>query len=76
MDESLWEEARRCLPVIQGLSARVGRSRDDVIAAGAKLGYGPTYTYRLLNRYLVEPRLTSLLPAAARSKAGCQSVLV
>lgn len=70
VDETLWAEARRCLPVIQELSALVGRSREDVIAAGAKLGYGPTYTYRLLNRYLVEPRLTSLLPQARGRRQG------
>jgi putative transposase len=70
VDESLWAEARRCLPVILELSARVGRSREDVIAAGAKLGYGPTYTYRLLNRYLVEPRLTSLLPQPRGRRQG------
>ena len=70
VDESQWEEARRCLPVIQELSARVGRTRKEVIAAGAALGYGPTYTYRLLNRYLVEPRLTSLLPQPRGRRQG------
>lgn len=70
VEESRWEEARRCLPIIHALSERVGRTRDQVIAAGAKLGYGPTYTYRLLNRYLVEPRLTSLLPQPRGRRHG------
>lgn len=67
---ALWEEARRVLPVIRGLADNRSRTRADVIAAGAALGYGPTRIYALLRRYLSDPRLTSLLPQPPGRKRG------
>ena len=65
-----WEEARRVLPVIRGLADNPTRTRADVKAAGAVLGYGTTRVYRLLRRYLADPRLTSLLPQPPGRKRG------
>lgn len=65
-----WEEARRVLPVIRGLADSPARKRADVVAAGAVLGYGPTRIYTLLQRYLADPRLTSLLPQPPGRKRG------
>ncbi len=65
-----WEEARRVLPVIRDLAGNLQRTRKQVIAAGAALGYGPTRIYRLLRRYLADPRLTSLLPQPPGRKHG------
>ena len=65
-----WEEARRVLPVIRGLADNRTRTRADVMTAGAALGYGPTRIYRLLRRYLADPRLTSLLPQPPGRKRG------
>jgi putative transposase len=65
-----WEEARRVLPVVRGLADNPARTRADVMAAGAALGYGPTRIYTLLRRYLADPRLTSLLPQPPGRKRG------
>lgn len=65
-----WEEARRVLPIIRALADNTNRTRVDVKAAGTSLGYGPTRMYRLLRRYLANPRLTSLLPQPPGRKRG------
>ena len=70
IEERQWQEARRCLPVIQGLAQRAVRTRADVEAAARSLGYGPTHIYALLRRYLADPRLTSLLPRLAGRPRG------
>lgn len=57
-----WEEARRMLPVVRELANNPQRTREQVRAAAAKLGCGPTHLYALLRRYAVDRRLTSLLP--------------
>lgn len=61
--EAAWDEARRCLPVIRRLAESSDRSRAEVEAAGAELGYGPTHVYNLIRSYMADPRLTSLLPS-------------
>ena len=71
-----WEEARRVLPVVRGLADNPARTRADVMAAGAALGYGPTRIYTLLRRYLADPRLTSLLrqpPGRKRGVSQCRA---
>ena len=61
--EAAWEEARRCLPVIRRLAESSDRTRAEVKAAAAELGYGPTHVYSLIRSYTADPRLTSLLPS-------------
>jgi len=56
-----WDEARRRLAVIGRLADSTERTRAQVVAAAGELGFGPTYVYGLLRRYLADPRLTSLL---------------
>jgi putative transposase len=65
-----WEEARRILPAIQRLAAQPNRRRGDVIAEARSLGCGPTHLYALLGRYIVDPRLTSLLPRSPGRPRG------
>lgn len=67
---SRWEEARRYLPVIQRLGQSPHRTSEDVIAASVQLGCGYAHVYRLLRRYLADPRLTSLLPRRRGTKGG------
>lgn len=62
VNPAAWDEARRCLPVIRRLAENALRTRADVVAGAAELGCGPTHAYALLRRYLIDPRLTSLLP--------------
>jgi putative transposase len=62
VDAHQWEEARRCLPVIQRLADHPHRTRAEVVAAAAELGYCAAHVYRLVSRYTADPRLTSLLP--------------
>jgi putative transposase len=62
VSEPQWEEAHRCLSVIQRLATSARRTRADVVAAAQELGYSRTQLYVLLGRYLADPRLTSLLP--------------
>lgn len=56
-----WDEARRRLAVIAPLARSPHRTRPQVIAASAQLGFSPAHVYMLLSRYLSDPRLTSLL---------------
>jgi putative transposase len=67
---SRWDEARRYLPVIQRLGRSSHRTTKEVIAASVELGCGPAHVYRLLQRYLADPRLTSLLPRRRGTKDG------
>ena len=67
---SRWDEARRCLPVIQRLGHSTHRTTKEVLAASVELGCGPAHVYRLLQRYLADPRLTSLLPRRRGTKVG------
>jgi putative transposase len=67
---SRWDVARRYLPVIQRLGHSSHRTTQDVIAASVELACGPAHIYRLLRRYLADPRLTSLLPRRRGTKDG------
>ncbi len=62
VSEPQWTAARRCFPVIQRLAKTSCRTRAQVLAAAAELGYSRAQVYALLQRFLAEPRLTSLLP--------------
>ena len=62
IDADRWREARRCLPLIRDLAQRANRTRADVEATATALGFRPTRVYKLLRRYTLDPRLTSLLP--------------
>jgi putative transposase len=57
-----WREARRRFEVIRVLAASRERSRRDAEAAAEALGCGVALVYRLVARYLTDPRVTSLLP--------------
>lgn len=70
VDATAWDEARRCLPVIRRLAENPARTRREVVAAAAELGYGPTHAYALLRRYLADARLTSLLPRRRGPERG------
>jgi len=65
-----WAEAARRLEVIKPLAADLRRTRADVRAAGVELGCGVSQAYTLLNRYLLDPRLTSLLNVRTGRKPG------
>jgi putative transposase len=68
--DEAWEEARRWLPVIRSLANNPARTRGDVERAAAELGYGPTYVYRMLRRYMADPRLSSLVVGKVGLKRG------
>jgi putative transposase len=63
VSEADWNEARRRLPVIRRLAENRTRTRADVVAGAAELGFGATQIYAFLRAYLDDPRLTTLLPA-------------
>lgn len=63
VSEADWNEARRRLPVIRRLAENRPRTRADVLAGAAELGFGATQIYAFLRAYLDDPRLTTLLPA-------------
>ena len=65
-----WDEARRYLPVIQRLAQSTHRTVADVIVAAAELGCSRAQVYVLLDRYLADPRLTSLLPRRRGPERG------
>jgi len=60
--EAQWEEARRCMSVIQGLANNAARGQAEIDCAVRELGFSRAQVYILLRRYLADPRLTSLLP--------------
>jgi putative transposase len=57
-----WHKARRRFEVISVLAKAPERTRGDAQAAAEALGCSATVVYRLLSRYLADPRVTSLLP--------------
>jgi putative transposase len=65
-----WELARRRLPIVRRLAENIDRTRSDVDAGAAELGCSTTHLYKLLRRYMADPRLTSLLPARRGPKHG------
>lgn len=60
--EAQWEEARRCMSVIQPLANNPARGQEAIDNAVRELGFSRAQVYILLRRYLADPRLTSLLP--------------
>lgn len=70
VDAERWVEARRCLPVIRQLAEHSNRTRKMVEEAAAELSCGATHVYDLINRYIADPRLTSLLPARCGPNPG------
>lgn len=68
--ESAWAEARRCFPVIHRLANTPARRRSHVVAAAAELGYSCSLIYKLLARFITDPRLTSLLARPRGPRQG------
>jgi len=60
--ESAWAQARRCFPVIHRLANTPERRRSQIVVAAAELGCSCSQIYKLLRRFVADPRLTSLLP--------------
>ena len=75
VSSAAWQEARRCLPVIRRLADDLTRTRADVEAGARELGRSPTDVYALMQRYLADPRLTSLLPRKRGPGAGFSRLL-
>jgi putative transposase len=66
-----WEVARRRFEVIQPLSTCCSpRTRSSVQQAAQQLQLSVPQAYRLLKRFDLDPRLTSLLPARRGRKQG------
>src|SRR5688572_28436265 len=65
-----WDEARHSLPIIQRLAQTTRRTRLDIAAAATELGCSRAQLYVLLNRYITDPRLTSLLPRRRGPERG------
>ncbi len=65
-----WHKARRRFEVIRVLAKSPERTRSDAEAAAQALGCSATVVYRLLSRYLADPRLTSLLPGRRGRRHG------
>lgn len=65
-----WHKARRRFEVISVLAKAPERTRSDAEAAAQTLGCSTTVVYRLLSRYLADPRVTSLLPGRRGRRQG------
>jgi putative transposase len=65
-----WHEARRRFEVISVLAQAPERTRSDAEAAARTIGCSATVVYRLLSRYLADPRVTSLLPGRRGRRQG------
>ena len=65
-----WQEARRRLAIIQSLASTPERTRAAAREAARELKLSVMQTYRLLNRYQSDPRLTNFLPARRGPKQG------
>ena len=65
-----WHKARRRFEVISVLAKAPERTRSDAEAAAQSLGCSATVIYRLLLRYLADPRVTSLLPGRRGRRHG------
>jgi putative transposase len=70
VDADRWAEARRCLPVIRRLAEHPARTRKMVEDAAAELSCGATRVYDLIDRYVADPRLTSLLTSRRGPAVG------
>jgi putative transposase len=65
-----WQEARRRLAIIQHLAATPERTRSSTADAARDLKLSVPQTYRLLQSYQKDPRLTNFLPARRGPKHG------
>ncbi len=65
-----WQEARRRLEVVRKLAEAPDRTRSRAMLAAAELACSLAQIYRLLARYEVDPRLTSLLPQRRGRRRG------
>jgi len=74
--EAQWEEARRCMSVIQALANNSARGQDEIDNAVRELGFSRAQVYILLRRYLADPRLTSLLPRRRGPDRGFSKLAV
>jgi putative transposase len=74
--EAQWEEARRCMSVIQRLANNPTRGQDEIDCAVRELGFSRAQVYILLRRYLADPRLTSLLPRRRGPDRGFSKLTV
>jgi putative transposase len=74
--EAQWEEARRCMSVIQRLANNPTRGQDEIDCAVRQLGFSRAQVYILLRRYLADPRLTSLLPRRRGPDRGFSKLTV
>lgn len=70
VSEEDWQEARRRLEIIQPLAATPKRTRSRARVAAELLQLSVAQVYRLLDRYLIDPRLTTLLPAKRGRRQG------
>jgi putative transposase len=65
-----WHEARRRFEAIRILAETPERTRADAEAAAAALGNSLSLVYRLLARFIADPRVTSLLPGQRGRRRG------
>ncbi len=65
-----WREARRRHEVIRVLADTPERTRADAVGAAEALACSLSLVYRLLARYLADPRVTSLLPGRRGRRHG------
>ncbi len=65
-----WQEARRRLAIIQHLAATPERTRFSTADAARDLKLSVPQTYRILQSYQQDPRLTNFLPARRGPKQG------
>lgn len=62
VSEADWQVARQRLALIRELAQNSSRTRADVARAAVQMERSIPQVYRLLRRYVADPKLTSLLP--------------
>jgi putative transposase len=65
-----WLEARRRHAAVRALAELPERTRADAEATAAALGFDVSFVYKLLARYLADPRVTSMLPGRRGRRVG------
>jgi len=65
-----WQRAHQRLQIIRRLAATPKRTRSCMKIAADELQLGIAQTYRLLERYMADPKLTHLLPVRGGRKHG------
>jgi putative transposase len=63
-------EARRRQAAVRALAELPERTRADAEATAAALGFDVSFVYKLLARYLADPRVTSMLPGRRGRRVG------